>query len=162
MLGRPRSPILLVCHALKTLLAAVENSCCGSRQAMELRSTQCHCPLGFYITAQAKGLAVLNGVINHAVQANKTTVHGGATVTASGTRIHSSTLRDELFQCAGRPSLLLSPTRVSDWQEVYLCVDGAEPKGPIPLQFISGVGSAEPDASLKNSNTISEHLNSDC
>ncbi len=40
----------------------------------------------------------------------------------------------------------------ADWQQVYLRVDGVEPKGPIPLQFISGVGSAGPDPSLKNSN----------
>jgi hypothetical protein len=38
----------------------------------------------FYIGAQAMGQAVLNGVINHAIQSDKTTVTGGATVPATG------------------------------------------------------------------------------
>jgi hypothetical protein len=39
---------------------------------------------GFYLSAQAAGQAVLNGVINRAVNSNKTTVTGGATVPATG------------------------------------------------------------------------------
>src|SRR6202041_1204527 len=39
---------------------------------------------GFYIAAQAMGQAVLNSVISRAIQSNKTTVTGGATVLATG------------------------------------------------------------------------------
>src|SRR6202034_1423729 len=39
---------------------------------------------GFYVSAQGCGIAVLNGVITHGVQADQTMVTGGATVPATG------------------------------------------------------------------------------
>jgi hypothetical protein len=105
---------------------------------------------GFYITAQAWGLAVLNGVINHAVQANKTTVHGGASVPASGLGLIPALYAMSYSNAQGGLSVVIT-NKGSLAQQVTIHVDNMKPEGPIPLQFISGVTSGAPDPSLKNS-----------
>ena len=107
-------------------------------------------PFGFYITAQAWGLAVLNGVINHAVQANKTTVHGGASVPASGLGLIPALYAMSYSNAQGGLSVVIT-NKGSLAQQVTIHIDNMKPEGPIPLQFISGVTSGAPDPSLKNS-----------
>jgi hypothetical protein len=107
-------------------------------------------PFDFYITAQAMGLAVLNGVINHAVRANKTTVHGGATVPASGLGSIPALYAMSYSSAQGGLSLVVTNKGPSA-QQVTIHVDSAKPDGPIPLQFVSGVTSNGPVPSLTNS-----------
>ena len=108
---------------------------------------------GFYITAQAMGLAVLNGVINHAVQVNKTILHGGDTVPASGLGVIPALYAMSYSNAQGGISVLIT-NKGATAQEITIRVDNSTVAGPIPLQFISGVTSAGPNPSLTNSATI--------
>jgi hypothetical protein len=107
---------------------------------------------GFYLTAQACGLAVLNGVVNHAVRANKTTVHGGATVSASGLGAIPALYAMSYSNAQGGLSVVIT-NKCASAQQVKIHVDNTKPAGPIPLQFISGATSTRPDPSLANSYT---------
>jgi hypothetical protein len=131
------------------MATAVENDVVAAASASAPIDTMA-LPFGFYITAQALGLAVLNGVINHAVQVNKTTVHGGASVPASGLGLIPAIYAMSYSNAQGGLSVVIT-NKGSSAQQVTIHVDNTKPDGPIPLQFISGVTNGVPDASVKNS-----------
>jgi uncharacterized protein (TIGR03437 family) len=93
---------------------------------------------GFYLSAQAYGQAVLNDVINRAIQSNKTTVEGGATVPA--TRIAGgipALYALSYTNAAGGLSVVIANKSASAHQ-VTIRVNGAAATGTFPLQFVTG------------------------
>jgi hypothetical protein len=97
---------------------------------------------GFYLAAQANGLAILNGVINHATQSNKTTVTGGATVPATGVGQIPALYAMSYSNAAGGSSVVITNKSATPHQ-VTIRVNGSAAAGPFPLQFITG---ADPSA----------------
>ncbi len=98
---------------------------------------------GFYATAQANGMAVLNGVINHAIQSNKTTVSGGATVPATGVTGGIPALYAASYtNAAGGLSAVITNKSATPHQ-VTIRVKGAAATGTFPLEFVAG---ADPSA----------------
>ena len=100
---------------------------------------------GFYVTAQAYGMAVLNSVINHAVKANCTTVYGGATVPASGLG-QIPALYAICYSNEQRALSVVITNKGNTAQQVTIRVNGNAASGPIPQQFVSST-----DACAKNS-----------
>jgi hypothetical protein len=99
---------------------------------------------GFYLAAQASGLAVLNGVINHAVHSNKTTVTGGATVPATGVGQIPALYAMSYSSAAGGLSVVITNKSATP-HRVTIRVNGSAAAGPFPLQFVTG-----PDPSAAN------------
>lgn len=93
---------------------------------------------GFYIAAQANGLAVLNPVINHATQSNKTTVTGGATVPATGITAGIPALYAMSYSDAAGGLSVVITNKSATAHKVTLRVDGAAATGTFPLRFITG------------------------
>jgi uncharacterized protein (TIGR03437 family) len=95
---------------------------------------------GFYLAAQANGLAVLNSVINHATVANKTTVTGGAMVSATGVpggRI-PALYAMSYTNAAGALSVVITNKSKVEHQ-VTINVDGNLATGPFPVEFVSNI-----------------------
>ncbi len=93
---------------------------------------------GFYVTAQANALAVLNGVINHAIQSNKTTVIGGATVPATGITGGIPALYAVSYSNAAGGLSLVVANKSATAHQLTIRVNGAAATGPFPLQFVAG------------------------
>jgi uncharacterized protein (TIGR03437 family) len=99
---------------------------------------------GFYIGAQAYGQAVLNGVINHAIQSNKTTVSGGATVPATGVTGGIPALYAMSYtNTTGGLSVVITNKSATPHQ-VTIRANGTAAAGTLPLQFVAG---ADPSTS---------------
>ncbi|MFI5143104.1 MAG: hypothetical protein ACHQHM_03640 [Thermoanaerobaculales bacterium] len=94
---------------------------------------------GFYLSAQGAGLAVLNGVINRAVAANRTTVTGGDTVPATGApqgqtpALFAMSYTDR----AGNLSLVVT-NKSAKTEPVLIRVNNAVPSGPFLVRFVTG------------------------
>jgi hypothetical protein len=131
------------------MLTAVETAVVNAANANAPIDTMSQ-DFGFYITAQALGLAVLNGVINHAVQVNKTTVHGGDTVPASGLGTIPALYAMSYSNAQGGLSVVIT-NKGATTQEATIHVDNAKVSGPVPLQFISGATGTGPNPALTNS-----------
>jgi len=93
---------------------------------------------GFYIGAQAYGQAVLNGVINRAVNSNKTTVTGGATVSATGITGGIPALYAMSYTNATGGLSVVITNKSATAQQVTIRVNGSASTGTFPLQFVSG------------------------
>ena len=93
---------------------------------------------GFYMSAQANGLAVLNGVINKAAQSNKTTVTGGATVTATGIAGGIPALYATSYTNATGGLSVVVTNKSATAHQVTIRVNGSAATGTFPLQFVSG------------------------
>jgi uncharacterized protein (TIGR03437 family) len=93
---------------------------------------------GFYLAAQANGLAVLNSVLNHAVTANKTTVTGGATVPATGITQGVPALYAMSYTNATGGLSLVIANKSATAHQVNVRVNGSPAASPFPTQFVSG------------------------
>ena len=93
---------------------------------------------GFYLSAQAAGQAVLNGVINHAVNSNKTTVIGGATVPATGITGGVPALYAMSYTNAAGALSLVITNKSATAHQVTVRVNGSAATGTFPLTFVAG------------------------
>ena len=93
---------------------------------------------GFYIGAQAYGQAMLNGVINRAIQSNKTTVTGGATVPATGITQGIPALYAMSYTNAVGGLSVVITNKSATAHQVTIRVNGAAATGTFPLQFVTG------------------------
>jgi uncharacterized protein (TIGR03437 family) len=93
---------------------------------------------GFFTAAQADGVAVLNGVINHATQSNKTTVTGGATVPATGIAGGIPALYAMGYTNGTGGLSVVITNKSATANQVTLRVGGSAPTGTFALQFVSG------------------------
>ncbi|MDR3772923.1 MAG: hypothetical protein P4L26_06220 [Terracidiphilus sp.] len=100
---------------------------------------------GFYITAQAYGLAILNGVVNHAMRSNRTTVTGGETVPASGMDPIPALYATAFTNEHDGMSLVITNKSITP-HTVTIRVDGLAVAGPLPQRFVCAT-----DPSLMNS-----------
>jgi hypothetical protein len=112
---------------------------------------------GFYLAAQANGLAVLNGVLSHAVTANKTTVTGGATVPAAGITLgvpalYAMSYTNAAGGATGGLSVVIA-NKSATAHQATVRVNGSPANGPFPTQFVTGT---DPSAvnTPENPNTI--------
>ena len=92
---------------------------------------------GFYLAAQANGLAVLNGVINQATLANNTTVTGGVTVPATGISQGVPALYAMSYSNATGGLSLVIDNKSATAQQVTVRVNGTPSNGPLSTQFIT-------------------------
>jgi len=93
---------------------------------------------GFYLSAQAAGQSVLNSAINRAVNANKTTVTGGATVPATGLTAGIPALYAMSYtNAAGGLSIVITNKSATPHQ-VTIRVNGSAAAGTFPLLFVAG------------------------
>jgi uncharacterized protein (TIGR03437 family) len=93
---------------------------------------------GFYLAAQAYGQAVSNGVINHAVNSNKTTITGGATVPATGIAGGIPALFAMSYTNATGGLSLVITNKSATAHQATIQVNGAAATGTFPLQFVAG------------------------
>lgn len=108
---------------------------------------------GFYVSAQGAGIAVLNGVINRAVQSNQTVVTGGATVPATGIAPIPALYAMSYSNAQGGLSVVITNKGATPHQ-VTVRVNGAAASGPFPLQFITAADPSTANTST-GKNTIS-------
>jgi uncharacterized protein (TIGR03437 family) len=104
---------------------------------------------GFYVSAQGIGISVLNGVINHAVQANQTAVTGGATVPATGIAPIPALYAMSYTNGQGGVSVVITNKSATPHQ-VTVRINGSAAAGTFPLQFITA---ADPSTANTASNT---------
>ncbi len=100
---------------------------------------------GFYYAAQATGIGIVNGVVNHAVTSDQTTVTGGATVTATGLGEIPALYAQAYTNALGGVSVVIT-NKGATAQQVTVRINGSAVAGPLPVQFVSGS-----DPSAKNS-----------
>jgi uncharacterized protein (TIGR03437 family) len=105
---------------------------------------------GYYSGAEGLGMAVLNGVLKNAVNSNKTTVTGGATVPATGA---PKSVTPALYAVAytnatGGVSVVVTNKSATSHQ-VTVRMNGTAPSGPFPVQFITAT-----DPSSANTFTV--------
>jgi uncharacterized protein (TIGR03437 family) len=108
---------------------------------------------GFYTGAQAFGQAVLNSVINRAIQSNKTTVTGGATVAATGIAQGVPALYAMSYTNATGGLSVVITNKSATAHQVTIRVNGAAAAGTFPLQFVTGTDPSEAN-SASNPNTV--------
>jgi uncharacterized protein (TIGR03437 family) len=102
---------------------------------------------GFYVSAQGLGQSVLNNIVNRAVQANQTTVTGGATVPATGIANIPALYAMSYTNALGGVSVVVTNKSATPHQ-VTVRVNGTAVTGTFPLQFI-----AAPDPTTANTST---------
>jgi len=112
---------------------------------------------GFYIGAQAYGQAVLNGVINHASQSNKTTVTGGAIVPATGIPQGIPALYAMSYTNPTSGLSVVITNKSATAQQVTIRMNGAAVTGILPLQFVTGT---DPSAANTSANTTTVTIQS--
>jgi len=100
----------------------------------------------FYLSAQAAGLAVLNGAINEAVRVDQTTVDGGPTVPVTSTDnppgcATNCTAAPALYAMSysGRGGILsvVITNKGATPVTTTIQVNGEREEGPFPVQFVS-------------------------
>ncbi len=91
---------------------------------------------GFYVSAQAAGISVLNGVINRAVAWDQTEVTGGATVPATGIAPIPALYAMSYSNAQGGLSVVIT-NKSATAHQVTVRVNGAAAAGPFPLRFIT-------------------------
>lgn len=92
---------------------------------------------GYYLTAQPLGLAVLNGVINSATQADATAVSGGSTVAATGYSSIPVLYAQAYTSATGLESLVIT-NKGGTANQVTITVNGTPVSGTLPVTFIAG------------------------
>jgi len=107
---------------------------------------------GFYTTAQAAGESVLNGVINRAVQSNKTTISGGATVPATGMASIPALFAMSYSNASGGLSTVIT-NKSATTHQVTIRVNSAAATGTFPLQFVTATDPSSANSGT-NPNTI--------
>jgi uncharacterized protein (TIGR03437 family) len=103
---------------------------------------------GYYVSAQGTGISVLNGVLKNAVQANQTTVAGGATVPATGMANIPALYAMSYSTAQGGMSLVITNKSATPHQ-VTVTVNGTAASGTFPIQFVSAS-----DPSTANTATV--------
>jgi uncharacterized protein (TIGR03437 family) len=93
---------------------------------------------GYYVSAQANGIAVLNNVINRAVNGNKTAVTGGAMVAATGITGGVPALYAASYTSAAGGLSVVITNKSAAPHQVSIRVNGSPATGTFPLQFVSG------------------------
>ncbi len=91
---------------------------------------------GFYLSTQGLGIAVLNGIINRAVQSNQTVVTGGAAVPATGMSPIPALYAMSYTNAQGGLSVVIT-NKSATTHQVTVRVNGAAAAGTFPLQFIA-------------------------
>ncbi|SPE36191.1 conserved exported hypothetical protein [Candidatus Sulfopaludibacter sp. SbA6] len=92
---------------------------------------------GFYYAAEATGLGVLYGTINHAVEYARTTVTGGSTVAATGVGQIPALYAMAYIDAAGGLSVVVT-NKSGTAQQVTIWVNGNVAAGPWATQFVTG------------------------
>ena len=93
---------------------------------------------GFYLSAQAAGQSVLNSAINRAVNSNKTTVTGGATVPATGVSAGIPALYAMSYTNATGGLSVVITNKSATPHQVTIRVNGSAATGTLPLTFVAG------------------------
>ena len=93
---------------------------------------------GFYLSAQAAGQAVLNGVINRAENSNKTTVTGGATVPATGVSAGIPAIYAMSYTNATGGVSVVITNKSATPHQVTVRMNGSAATGTFPLTFVAG------------------------
>ena len=102
---------------------------------------------GFFPSAQAQGVAILNGVLRNATQVYSTAVIGGATVAATGLSPIPALYAQAYTNAAGYQSVVIT-NKSATAHEVTVNLGGSEVAGSLPLTFIAGT-----DPSTTNTST---------
>jgi len=102
---------------------------------------------GFFPSAQAEGVAILNGVLRNATQVYSTTVTGGATVAATGLEPIPALYAQGYANAAGYQSLVIT-NKSATAHEVTVNLNESAVAGSLPLAFITGT-----DPSTNNNST---------
>jgi hypothetical protein len=102
---------------------------------------------GFFPSAQAEGVAILNGILRNATQVYSTTVTGGATVAATGLSPIPALYAQGYANAAGYQSLVIT-NKSATVHEVTVNLNGSAVAGSLPLTFITGT-----DPSTTNTST---------
>jgi hypothetical protein len=92
---------------------------------------------GFFPSAQAQGVAILNGVLRNATQVYSTTVIGGATVAATGLSPIPALYAQAYTNAAGYQSVVIT-NKSATAHEVTVNLGGSPAAGALPLSFITG------------------------
>jgi uncharacterized protein (TIGR03437 family) len=108
---------------------------------------------GFFTEAQPLGLAVLNGVLRNATEADSTAVTGGATVPATGIGQIPALYAQAYTSATGQHSVVVA-NKSATAQPVTLRLNGAVVPGTLPLQYIAGSDPAAVNTAA-NPNTVS-------
>jgi uncharacterized protein (TIGR03437 family) len=101
---------------------------------------------GFYLSAQAHGLAVLNGVINHATAAAKTKVTGGEMVPATnapGGQIPALYAMSYTNAAGALSVVITNKSKIP--HHVTINLNGSPATGPFPVEYVTAT-----DASTAN------------
>jgi hypothetical protein len=102
---------------------------------------------GFFPSAQAQGVAILNGVLRNATQVYSTAVIGGATVAATGLSPIPALYAQAYTNAAGYQSVVIT-NKSATAHEVTVNLGGSPAAGSLPLTFIAGT-----DPSTTNTST---------
>ena len=102
---------------------------------------------GFFPSAQAVGVSILNSVLRNAVQVDATAVTGGATVAATGLGQIPALYAQAYTSKWGNQSVLITNKSVTAHQ-VTVRLNGSVAAGVLPIQYISGT-----DPSTTNDST---------
>jgi len=97
---------------------------------------------GFYYDAQAESIGIVNGVVNHAVTSNQTTVTGGDTVAATSIGQIPALYALAYTNAVGGVSVIIT-NKSATTHQVTIRMNGSMAPGPLPLQFVT---SADPSA----------------
>jgi hypothetical protein len=91
---------------------------------------------GFFPSAQAQGVAILNGVLRNATHVYSTTVSGGATVAATGLSPIPALYAQAYANAAGYQSVVIT-NKSATAHQVTVNLDGSPAAGSLPLTFIT-------------------------
>jgi len=108
---------------------------------------------GYYLVAQPLGLAVLNGVINHAAVLDATTVTGGSTVAATGLGQIPALYAQAYNSSAGLQSIVIT-NKGATANQVTIAVNGTPVSGTLPITFIAGSDPTAQNTSAANSPVV--------
>ena len=114
---------------------------------------------GFYVSAQAAGITVLNGVINRAARTNQTMVTGGATVPATGLAPIPALYAMSYSNAQGGLSVVITNKSATPHQ-VTVRVNGAAASGTFPLQFITAADPSTANTATSQSTISIQTANS--
>ncbi len=101
---------------------------------------------GFFPSAQAQGVAILNGVLRNATQVYTTTVTGGATVAATGLGQIPALYAQGYTNAAGYQSVAIT-NKSATAHQVTVTLNGTLVAGSLPLTFITGTDPSTTNAS---------------
>jgi uncharacterized protein (TIGR03437 family) len=96
---------------------------------------------GYFTEVQPLGLAILNGVLRNATQADSTVVTGGATVPATGLGQIPALYAQAYTSATGQHSVVIA-NKSATAHNALLRVNGTAVSGTLPIQFIAGVNPA--------------------